>query len=303
VIDTLIGLGRFAFYAIAAGWVWRFLNAGMEPHFQNPRWAIFFSAPSTLALAAAVLLWQTIVQQWVDVRRIVDMLEGRHPRDGRLAAFQGRVRPLGPPLRAALSGAECVAYEYRVKETTWTSSSGSGSRSRTLLALDGYHMTPTVLETVEGELPLLAFPDLREFRRTGLDRDRGRALEARLTGRGPTLTRLAALGRIHRAGEAAADWRYRGVRNWETARIEEWALPAGRRVCIVGVWDERARAIRSAYWRTRRGVSVYRKEAAAAVEEMSKTIEQFALLSALLLAVGAVIALLPRAPALIDRLL
>lgn len=42
-------------------------------------------------------------------------LAGEPPKDGRLEAAAGPIRPLGSPLRGPFTGRPCVAYEYDVK--------------------------------------------------------------------------------------------------------------------------------------------------------------------------------------------
>jgi hypothetical protein len=82
--------------------------------------------------------------------------EGTPKKDGRFEASGGAIHPLGNALLSPFQGVSCVAYEYDVAAI---------GRDKQKAGSDawGWALTPAVIRTARGELPLLGFPDLERF--------------------------------------------------------------------------------------------------------------------------------------------
>ncbi len=83
------------------------------------------------------------------------------PRDGELIGVAGTIQPVGQPLLAPFSGAECVLCEYdlagpqRVADAPDRETTGSDYA--------GFLMTPSVIRSAAGDIRLLGFPILEGF--------------------------------------------------------------------------------------------------------------------------------------------
>ncbi len=82
-------------------------------------------------------------------------LAGKRPADGARAGLAGTIDAIGEPLRAPLSGKECVAWSYEIWEMKST-----GSRSSKVVYFEGIALTPSSIATPAGTFRLLAVPTL-----------------------------------------------------------------------------------------------------------------------------------------------
>ena len=82
--------------------------------------------------------------------------EGASRKDGRFEAAGGAIHPIHEPLTSPFQGASCVAYEYDV------AAFGKDNRTAGSVAW-GWALTPAVIRSVRGDLPLFGFPDLERF--------------------------------------------------------------------------------------------------------------------------------------------
>jgi hypothetical protein len=81
--------------------------------------------------------------------------------DGRLTALTGIIQPLGKPLSAPFSGAECVICEYDLASAARIAASQDQSNAGSDFA--GFLMTPCVVRSRQGDVRLLGFPVLEGF--------------------------------------------------------------------------------------------------------------------------------------------
>jgi hypothetical protein len=141
-------LGFLLIYALYVFLLQRLIPDPVVPYFFS-----LFTAIGTGALMAGLLglfrsrkLGAAIRRDW----------EGAPKNDGRFEASGGAIHPLGNALISPFQGVSCVAYEYDVAEI------GPDNRTAGSDAW-GWALTPAVIRTARGELPLLGFPDLERF--------------------------------------------------------------------------------------------------------------------------------------------
>jgi hypothetical protein len=122
------------------------------------------TAPSDavgVALLAGVFGWVMLgllysaVKAWRERSVLVAAMAGRAPVDGRQAVLVGQMEPIGLPLRAPFSGAECVAYSFEIFQMR-----RSGKTTHKAVYYDGVAVVPSMIVTRGGSYRLLAVPDL-----------------------------------------------------------------------------------------------------------------------------------------------
>ena len=123
-----------------------------------------------IAAASAVLLTLGLSSFWSlargygrgDASRRVLLSRARTgeppPEEGPVVVT-GAARPLGAPLRAPLSGVECVAYQYRMYYRT---SGSSESRRRTVPVYWGHACRPFRIDTAGRAIRVMAVPRLAD---------------------------------------------------------------------------------------------------------------------------------------------
>lgn len=174
------------------------------------------------------------------------------PEDGPVVVT-GAARPLGAPLRAPLSGVECVAYQYRMYYRT---SDQSERRRRTVPVYWGHACRPFRIDTAGRAIRVMAVPRLAdEAARLAAPDDVERARQhvgaTRFEEVGGDL--LGALGTaFERAGEMFADedgesrrdWRRKGDdRDPSSLLLEETVLAVGATVTAAGRWSTDRQAV------------------------------------------------------------
>lgn len=108
-----------------------------------------------LGLWIAANLAKAAVVAWRERTALLAGLSGTPPVDGRRAILTGRIEPLGPTLRAPLSGRYCVAYTFEAYE--WRRIGRSRSK---VMFCGGIALTPSTVATPAGPVRLLAVPHL-----------------------------------------------------------------------------------------------------------------------------------------------
>lgn len=85
-------------------------------------------------------------------KMLLDAVTGTPPEDGQWVAVSGTIRSMAP-LRAPISGTECVAYQYRISKRVRQAKSPS-----TAVVYDGKALTPSTIAGRHGSVRLLAVP-------------------------------------------------------------------------------------------------------------------------------------------------
>lgn len=145
-------LALLLYAALAVGYFF-WLDTVLEP--PTSYWAaalvglvVFFAIGALLNVRSAYRDWSLIAA----ARR------GLPPQDGRLVAVSGTIHPLGEPLVAPFSGEECVICEYDLSRQQ--RKTGAGDKENSGSDFTGFLMTPCVIRTSTGDVPLLGYPVL-----------------------------------------------------------------------------------------------------------------------------------------------
>jgi hypothetical protein len=161
-------------------------------------------------------------------------LAGNAPRDGRIEAASGPIRPLDRPLEAPFTGQPCVAYEYDIKRNLQGASDFAGVA-----------MAPCAIETVRGRARVLGWSTLDQFPAVTderIDRARGaRYLSSASFEPLGVTSMLSTFGDLltDDDGTIRKDFKIEGEGvDLEGRRIQERALPVGAVVTILGRWSE-----------------------------------------------------------------
>lgn len=164
---------------------------------------------------------------------------GEPPKDGRLEAASGRVRPLGAPLEAPFTGRACVAYEYDVKNP-------AAERSD----FAGVALTPCAIDTPRGPVRILGWSMLDEFPKALQEEiDLARGLSYLRSAKLEPLGLVSALSFFKNLvtdqdGSIRKDMRIADREpDLEGKRIEEKVVPVGSTVTVLGIWSEAERGI------------------------------------------------------------
>jgi hypothetical protein len=80
---------------------------------------------------------------------------GERPADGATVTIVGRIRAIGSPLQAPISGKPAVLYSYEIGRT-------APARGGTAMSRDysGYALTPSIIDSSFGPIRLMGFPRL-----------------------------------------------------------------------------------------------------------------------------------------------
>ncbi|HQQ77160.1 MAG TPA: hypothetical protein PLB01_07375 [Thermoanaerobaculia bacterium] len=164
---------------------------------------------------------------------------GEPPKDGRLEAASGRVRPLGAPLEAPFTGRACVAYEYDVKNP-------SAERSD----FAGVALAPCAIDSPRGPVRILGWSMLDEFPKAlqeEIDPARGLAYLRSTTFEPLGLVNALSFFKnlvTDQDGSIRKDMRIADSEpDLEGKRIEEKVVPVGSTVTVLGIWSEAERGI------------------------------------------------------------
>jgi hypothetical protein len=97
-------------------------------------------------------LWG-IKKKFADSSMIRRALAGMPPVNGEKTAAIGRIEPVGSPMKSPLTRTACVAYKYEI-------SRGYGDRKS--VHYEGFALTPSMIQTQQGSIRLLAWTDLKD---------------------------------------------------------------------------------------------------------------------------------------------
>ncbi|HUJ15614.1 MAG TPA: ankyrin repeat domain-containing protein [Thermoanaerobaculia bacterium] len=86
------------------------------------------------------------------------LVPGERPPDGKTIVVTGHIRAVGPTLRSPLNGLPAVIYEYDINHA-YTDSRGY----HPVKDYVGYALTSAVIDSVQGPIKLLGFPELSGF--------------------------------------------------------------------------------------------------------------------------------------------
>ncbi|MFA6958727.1 MAG: hypothetical protein WC538_22895 [Thermoanaerobaculia bacterium] len=157
--------------------------------------------------------------------------------DGALAAAAGTIRPVDGTLLAPFTARPCVACEYRIEgsqsyQGPFTTSSG------------GVALVPSVIESQSGNARLLAWPGLGNFAASACNeeqhRENARAFVAATTFElGPLSGGFSKLDApvADAEGRLKIDVATGNDATPDGKRLTEKVVPAGARVCAVGIWS------------------------------------------------------------------
>ena len=206
-----------------------------------------FPAPNALAAAAALgfIMWIVVgmllgalnaARQGRMLRRT---LAGTPFEDGERVAVAGTIRPLGDPLRAPFSLRECVAFEYSMTPFHRPGATRSPNAN-------GQALTPSVIESAARQTRLLAWPSLDKFAVTILGSDEHRAnARAYLASATFQPVSVSNVFGTMKAVLADDDGSIRvdttpgdpSAIDPDSVRLNEKIVPAGARVCAIGLWN------------------------------------------------------------------
>jgi hypothetical protein len=159
--------------------------------------------------------------------------------DGAEEAVWGPIRPLGAPLEAPFSGRACVAYEYDAKP--------GGDEGASTMA--GFGLAPSVIHSHRGDVHLLGFSMLEQWKEKRFDDPEAReratrwaaSTEFREMGLAKVGAMFSALDEVMADddGSVRMDMRTKEVTPDELAActLKEKVILPGETVTAVGIWD------------------------------------------------------------------
>jgi hypothetical protein len=168
------------------------------------------------------------------------------PRDGQRIALAGTLDPIGEPLHAPFSGANCVMYDYSISHVRPTKRSGG---TETIVDRTGMALAPAAIHAGVRTIRLLAVPGLERFSKTG-NYDKllagARRYVAETTFEGTNI--LLAIPKIARLGSDGSgsirqDLKLTSNDDLENAILEEQFVPPGEKVCLIGRYSAEENAI------------------------------------------------------------
>ena len=189
-------------------------------------------------------LWMSAATAWRERAALAAGLAGTTPLDGRQTILAGHIEPIGPVLRAPLSGRECLAYSFEIYAMV------SGFRRQTrVVYCDGIAVTPSMIVTRAGSFRLLAVPEL-DCDESLLDSEsRARAADVMRTAPfepPPPPFKQPSIGKqwSDDDGEYRRERRLvEGDVDLGKCRLSERALERGAPVCVFGQYSAAKRAI------------------------------------------------------------
>ena len=167
------------------------------------------------------------------------------PSDGERVAIGGTIELLGAALRAPLSGAECVAYDYSISH--WRPSRKGQSTEE--IDRSGMALAPSQIHSGVRVVRLLAFPGLEEFPDSRLDDStaaRARSYIAATPFKDQSS--IFALGEVgalvaDRSGAVRKDWKLSSHDDLDNAKFSERVIPVGAKACLIGRYSASENAI------------------------------------------------------------
>jgi hypothetical protein len=167
------------------------------------------------------------------------------PADGERVAIGGTIELLGAAVRAPLSGAECVAYDYSISH--WRASRKGQSSEE--IDRSGMALAPSQIRSGVRAVRLLAFPGLEDFPDSTLDGSTAqRARSYIAVTHFKDQSSIFALGEVgdllaDRSGAVRKDWKLSSHDDLDNATFKERVLPVGARACLIGRYSAAENAI------------------------------------------------------------
>ncbi|MGZ5571820.1 MAG: ankyrin repeat domain-containing protein [Usitatibacter sp.] len=176
------------------------------------------------------------------------------PRDGERVAIAGTIEATGEPLRAPLSGLDCVVYDYSISHVPKPppligKAKNQSSQPSPVIDRSGMAMAPSIIRSGVREVRLLAFPGLEGFPGSTLgdgtiERARGYIAATKFKEQSV----LNAVGQVtkvmeDRSGSLRVDWKMGSHTELENSAFEERLVPVGAKACVVGHYSAKENAI------------------------------------------------------------
>jgi hypothetical protein len=244
----------------------------------------------SLVLSLLLVYYNAI--DWLNLRLLRRDRASEPLSDGDVVALSGLVRADDPPT-APFSGEPCAAYTYTVSESRHSTRRG---RSTRFVVAEGFHLVPTHIERPSGSLAVRALPGFEDdLRITGTGGELGEraadyveALSARASSAGERERRASLLDARHgEVEEVHADYcQSSGRLSSAGLTVEEQRLPVDVEVCVIGTYDETARALTARRPRLGPNLMVYRGSREEVVTRLGSEVAWFARAAAVLLGVG-----------------
>jgi hypothetical protein len=243
-------------------------------------WGFVFAIPIVI-LVSAILHAPSHWSEWHILRQATG---SQVPRDNTRAALHGHIYPEpGEPLLSPLSASPCVAYAYEIKRIyTYNTTDPAKRRTEEKVEFEGIGLTPSFIETKQGRVRLLAWPN---FMSRFLDFDSTSHIDAKRAAdyfRSSLILEMDEQSWIKGGGESLKadtgglqlDAMVGGVSRQELVgffadlaagdsgaggswRVKERLLPPGAEVCIIGLYSAERQAIVSDYESNKQQVKMY----------------------------------------------
>ncbi len=135
---------------------WQFIHDRL-----NPPANLWVSIGAGFFMAIVIGAIRTAFTSAADARRARRAIEpagfmGEQPNDGETVAVAGTIRPLGDALLAPFSHKRAVLYSYEIEHPGPMTRNQSGP----MKDYSGFALTPSVIDSMRGQVKLLCFPQL-----------------------------------------------------------------------------------------------------------------------------------------------
>jgi hypothetical protein len=164
---------------------------------------------------------------------------GEPARDGQKISAIGRIVAIGPTLTSPLSRTACIAYKYEIRD--------AGTEHNTI-RFHGFALTPSAIQTPQGSVRLLAYPDLKvkpqfvpdDVALANAQQYIGESdfREFSLQNMGKTFKEMMDAYKDD-DGSIRTDQCIRKDANLQNANFVEWLLRPGDEVCAIGRYSSR----------------------------------------------------------------
>ncbi len=175
-------------------------------------------------------------------------------RDGERVAIAGTLEPIDAVLKAPLSGAECVLYDYEISHIPELpafvgKAKNQNSQPSPVIDRSGMAMAPVVIRSGLREVRLLAFPGIEGFAWSKLgegtvERARGYIAATKFEDQS-ILDVPKQLARVtdDRSGCLRVDWKGSSYEQLENSKFEERRVARGAKACVIGLYSAKDNAI------------------------------------------------------------
>ena len=236
---------------------------------------IWVSVAAGLCVMIAIGYAWAIKDLAIERQMLLDAAVGAPPADGQWCAVSGRIQALDP-LRGPLSGADVVAYQYKI-----TNMERSGRSTSEVTYYEGKGLTPSTIATRHGSIRLLAVPmfdvDAADLGRYIETIERARAYAASTPFSAPKESRDAMDREM-----TDDDGNYRFDKQWHPEhipdmdgfRFEEKHVQQGETVCVFGLYSQqRGGIVPHPNWA--KHTRIMRGDAAAVARQIRKRITRY----------------------------